>query len=382
MANSRLKITELPKIVYYGINTHPNNVLGKPTGTYAPVTTDKDDSVHKDDELVIACHDVDQSSAVKTSYSISMQEIQRFVLQQSKDDLYSTETLVIGRSSPGTVDGITEGNCNVKIAGNLEIAGGLSVTDTAGSFSTGTLNAVKVNVTGDDSDALNAKNLKVTKKINLSTGILTINGINWAGTSVADHGAAAVGKALVVNTSTTKLKYDYVHSDYIKVEPSAADAWTLSKTIFDLQAQLAVLEGYNHVTEHHTQNTDTKLDTGTVEIVTAEHGTAASYSSYTAPAELGDSSSASATPKRVVLNGAGLVLPHHDDEEDLTDESVSKNIRAVLGEVRWNIFNGVPTLYIATSAHSDPGVNMGAGMDDAKEWHGIPLFGGTSEFPD
>jgi len=381
MANSRLKITELPKIVYYGINTHPN-ALGIPTGTYAPVTTDKDDSVHKDDELVIACHDVDQSSAVKTSYSISMQEIQRFVLQQSKDDLYSTETLVIGRSSPGTVDGITEGNCNVKIAGNLEIAGGLSVTDTAGSFSTGTLNAVKVNVTGDDSDALNAKNLKVTEKINLSTGILTINGINWAGTSVADHGAAAVGKALVVNTSTTKLKYDYVHSDYIKVEPSDADAWTLTKTVWDIQGRLDTLEGYDHVTDHHTQDTDTKLDTGTVEIVTAEHGTAASYSSYNAPAELGDSSSGAETPKRVVLTDTALVLPKHKDAEDLTDESVSKNIRAVLGEVRWNIFNGVPTLYIATNPLSGAGLNTGAGKDDAKEWHGIPLFGGVGDFPD
>ena len=381
MANSRLKITELPKIIYYGINTHPNE-LGIPTGTYAPVTTDKNDSVHKDDELVIACHDVDQSSTVKTSYSISMQEIQRFVLQQSKDDLYSTETLVIGRSSPGTVDGITEGNCNVKIAGNLEITGGLSVTDTAGSFSTGTLNAVKVNVTGNDSDALNAQNLKVTEKINLSTGILTINGINWAGTSVTDHGTAAVGKALVVNTSTTKLKYDYVHSDYINVAPSDTTSWTLSKTVFDIQARLDTLEGYDHVTEHHTQNTDTKLDSGTVEIVTAEHGTDATYPSYTAPAELGDNSSLSSTPKRVVLDGAALVLPRHDDEQDLTDESVSKNIRAVIGEVRWNIFNGVPTLYIATSAHSLPGENHGAGKDDAKEWHGIPLFGGTSEFPD
>ena len=88
-----------------------------------------------------------------------------------------------------------------------------------------------------------------------------------------------------------------------------------------------------------------------------------------------------ATPKRVVLDGT-LVLPKHKDGEDLTDEETSKHIRAVLGEVRWNIFNGVPTLYIATNPLSAAGLNTAAGKDDAKEWHGIPLFGATSEFPD
>ena len=52
MANARLKITELPKIVYYGINTHPDATPGE----YNPAG-DSIKSVHKDDELIIAVHD-------------------------------------------------------------------------------------------------------------------------------------------------------------------------------------------------------------------------------------------------------------------------------------------------------------------------------------
>ena len=77
------------------------------------------------------------------------------------------------------------------------------------------------------------------------------------------------------------------------------------------------------------------------------------------------------TPKVYILQLGNLVLAKVG--------YTSKDIKATVGEVRWNVFNGVPTLYLAISAHADP---TGSAGTDAKEWAGIPLFGDIVDFPD
>ena len=42
----------------------------------------------------------------------------------------------------------------------------------------------------------------------------------------------------------------------------------------------------------------------------------------------------------------------------------------MIGEIRWNIFNSIPTIYLAVSDDNGAGATAGA-----KTWYGIPMFG-------
>ena len=345
MANKRIKITELPKIEFYGYNTHPA----------AAYNSDNDSSktVHKEDEAVIAVHDITPDSTTKTTYSISMEEIQRFVLQRNHGEEYDTETLVIGRSAEPNVDGKPENACKVQIAGDFEVLGAFETSATAGSFSTENLTVDKVTVnerlTITDTADLRINNgglLHVKKggtlKVNNGTTAITLG---ESGSIVSGVG----GRSVLVADTTSTLNYNLLTTSDIYY-PDVTTGEQLTTTLDNLNAQLATLEGIDH-----TQNTDTELDAGVVEVTDGD---------YTTPDEV-------ATPtKRVVLNDASLVLPKHPNAEDLTVEDTSKTIKAVIGEVRWNVYEGVPTLYLAVSGHPDVTADA-----DAKSWYGIPLFG-------
>lgn len=81
--------------------------------------------------------------------------------------------------------------------------------------------------------------------------------------------------------------------------------------------------------------------------------------------------------------GSPIVLGgKHMDEVDLTDSTynyVSENkigprqFAANIGELRWNMYNGVPTLYLAVKKMG-PEVT-GSKTAGACHWYGVPLFG-------
>ena len=51
----------------------------------------------------------------------------------------------------------------------------------------------------------------------------------------------------------------------------------------------------------------------------------------------------------------------------------SQTVPARIGEIRWNIYNNIPTLYLAVSA--DAAAGTGGVHARAKIWYGVPLFG-------
>lgn len=74
---------------------------------------------------------------------------------------------------------------------------------------------------------------------------------------------------------------------------------------------------------------------------------------------------------RLIANSPLVLAAKFENGQDLTVNTVSKDIPAQIGEIRWNIFNGIPTLYMAVSADN----STSGRVDKAKIWYGIPLFG-------
>jgi len=95
------------------------------------------------------------------------------------------------------------------------------------------------------------------------------------------------------------------------------------------------------------------------------------------------------TTKRAVFNSPVVFGAKHPDGEDLTEREVSYKYAAQLGELRWNFFNEIPTLYMAVKKDPDQGktsvtikrkdgitTRVVSGIDDnAMIWYGVPLFG-------
>lgn len=84
---------------------------------------------------------------------------------------------------------------------------------------------------------------------------------------------------------------------------------------------------------------------------------------------------------RVVMASPVVLGAKHADNIDLTDITTEqgpngpKNFPAQIGEIRWNIYNNVPTIYLAVAElPTEDGGVMGA-----KTWYGVPLFGTIAE---
>ena len=68
------------------------------------------------------------------------------------------------------------------------------------------------------------------------------------------------------------------------------------------------------------------------------------------------------------------------DDVDLTDNTTNyqleskigpRDFAANIGEIRWNVYNGVPTIYLAVSKIT----GSVSRVQGACYWYGIPLFG-------
>lgn len=84
---------------------------------------------------------------------------------------------------------------------------------------------------------------------------------------------------------------------------------------------------------------------------------------------------------RTVFKSPVVLGGKHMDEVDLTDSSTNyasdnkigpRQFAANIGEIRWNMYNGVPTLYLAVRKMGSETPNKVAG---ACHWYGVPLFG-------
>lgn len=84
---------------------------------------------------------------------------------------------------------------------------------------------------------------------------------------------------------------------------------------------------------------------------------------------------------RVIFKAPIVLGAKHPDDVDLTDQTTNyqstlgvkgcKNFPAQVGEIRWNFYNGVPTLYLAVRKMS----GVSGQVDGACVWYGTPLFG-------
>ena len=84
---------------------------------------------------------------------------------------------------------------------------------------------------------------------------------------------------------------------------------------------------------------------------------------------------------RVVFKAPVVLGAKHADDVDLTDETTDwqgtvgskgpKNFPAQVGEIRWNKYNNVPTLYLAVSKMA----GVAGAVNGACHWYGVPLFG-------
>ena len=85
---------------------------------------------------------------------------------------------------------------------------------------------------------------------------------------------------------------------------------------------------------------------------------------------------------RVIFNSPVVLGAKHPDDLDLTDETTNwidktgnkgpKDFPAQVGEIRWNIYNGVPTIYLAVKKMNLSNV---VAVPGACHWYGVPLFG-------
>lgn len=85
---------------------------------------------------------------------------------------------------------------------------------------------------------------------------------------------------------------------------------------------------------------------------------------------------------RVIFGSPIVLAGKHADNIDLTDSTYNyagenkigpRQFAANIGEIRWNMYNGVPTIYLAVTKMG-PEVTGGK-VPGACHWYGVPLFG-------
>lgn len=436
MANKRIKISELPKIVY-------NPVAG---GTETTMTSA--------DYLPIAVTDR-TNAAIKTSMAVTTRELQRFILQQPRDlEDVSTE-LTIGR--PGvtvkstslsantltvagtavvnyasvtniqmdrisTPNGITAGPSTyptvLRSSGDL-VSYGMLVSNSNGIFTgegttlrtllsivpvTSKLNAGslltvaadgRISFTYDASTLLGSNN-SITKNTDLYgnvLGVSTTGGVNAATgitvTAIKDA-VTNVNTTLPINRDTTS------HGQkFITTTNGAANLTDLS-----IHNSGETIESLNvRTVTDAVKITQTKLDNptgsnlrfivsnanaptlGEARIASLDHMKLVTTNSPGNNAQVFNNQNSDRL-NRVVMTSPIVLGAKHQDDIDLTDSTIDQgqngpnNFVAQIGEIRWNIYNNVPTIYLAVADLPYP---SGGGIEGAKIWYGIPLFGTIAE---
>jgi len=435
MANKRIKISELPKIVF-------NPVAG---GTETTMTSA--------DYLPIAVTDRN-NAAIKSSMAVTTRELQRFILQQARDTEDVSTELTIGR--PGvtvktnslsgntmtvagtavmnyatvtnismdriqTPNGIQAGastyptvlrtggdlvsygllvsNSNGVFTGEgMTLRTLLSITPVTSKVNAGSLLTVasdgRVSFTYDASTLLGSAN-SITRNTALYGNVLGVSsagGVNAAtGVTVTDikNAVTNVNKTLPLNNDTTSHAQKFITTTNgaasladLEIHNSGETTASLNvRTVTDAvkitQSRLQNPTGSNLRFIVANENTPTLEN---AKISNPDHMKLVTTNSPGNNAQ--DHNNQNSDRLNRVVMGSPLVLgAKHQDNIDLTDITTGqgpdgpKNFAAQIGEIRWNIYNRVPTLYLAVA---DLPTSAG-GVTGAKIWYGVPLFGTIAE---
>lgn len=407
MANKRIKISELPRITFI------------PNATGTTVTTTSADY------LPIAVTDK-TNATVKTTMTITTRELMRFVLQQSAPaadgtDIDLSEKLVIGRENytveiPDLVVGdlIVTGSStfdtavykNLVVSGNLDVQGG-GFTLAGGHGAGGATYSTKLKERKKDGTGawIPGDNLSYGIMTSRENGVIDGMGFSLATLigiePVVDLGSTS-STGLVAGVDTTgKLNFTHIGSqlntggsitnDTTKIGNviSVGNAGQLEYGQNGVKVQInavanAVAETGKNIPIENVNDDMLPVVTHQINSTHAQPITATKMVSHVRYNNTADTLSDTETSigsselRRTVFDVPIVLSNRHEngataDQHDLTDNDASATVPAQVGEIRWNIFNGVPTLYLAVSAHPNIGTT---GVDaNAKAWYGVPLFG-------
>lgn len=388
MANKRIKISELPVIPY-----------ARTAGTNTP-TVKNSDTVP-----ITVSSTADQT--IKKTMSITTREMKRYVLQQ----LPSTTELVdetTGRDTtltiaPGMTVRVDTLSADTIKYNTIESAGGTSTQEMAN------LSVVSLTST----NAITVGNSRYPSTVYASdgstplTGALLVSNIDakftGKGTTLRDllnspagvvtDGTENEGRVVSIDSSG-KLVFSNSTSTILQAAESFAstggdEAGKLLKVGDDgslaatTMAATDVTTAVNATSAEFTaaSSTDQKLLVYTSATPSLDDIKLASEAHMKLVTDVNEDDDADAgsnahiiandDEKKVVVSSPLVLGYKHLDGVDLTEQSVSMNVEAVVGEIRWNFFNGVPTLYLATSRD---GTASGS-ADHPCHWYGVPLFG-------
>lgn len=390
MANKRIKISELPKV------------------TFNPAAGVLDTTITDENYLPIAVTDRN-NAAIKTSMAVTTRELQRYVLQQPADFDDKTNELTLARTgytvkaptlsstnfftTNATVNTLAVTNfttSSLTVDGNISAGSSVypSVLRRTGQ-ALGEENLIIVSGPGGIISSTPGKSLIEFITNNIVTGsanigkIVTVGSGSGGGTlafnqdirtlirganSIESNPVTTGGETLAVGTNGSIVPASTLNSTYsvVKIENTynaIKATGTQFKSATNTNQKLLVT----------TNTTPTLSGDGTssdIEVASTDH-----MKLTTVIDDLNDAVNYSSTGEtRVIANSPLVLAAKFENGQDLTMNSVSKDIPAQVGELRWNVYNGVPTLYMAVSADS----STTGRVDKAKIWYGIPLFGDLS----
>ena len=401
MANKRIKISELPKIVY------------------DPLAVGTTTSVTSGDYLPIAVTDrVD--ATLKTTMAITTRELQRFVLGQNVTEEFDNNVLKIGRGGDHRVeianltvgDMTVTGNSNFGSASysNLDVSNKLTVGATlqvgtsiypsklfdrndSNSSSKYKANLIPTTLVGGvlDGSAVTLASLIASNPITTNTSLegrtLTVGpggALAYTQTNLESELASAGtlssnpahGGLLLMISSNGGLSYttsenlnDTAGNDYsidVKADNIADTVLALSTTIPTATTK-DDQRLFTTTSSSPVLSADVELAPAeTIEINTSQDALSATPTEMQGSASIEDD----ATTSRTVFKSPIVLGTKHQDDVDLTERVNSLEINAQVGEIRWNIHNNVPTIYLAVAKDSSPKTGIRSCI-----WYGIPLFG-------
>ncbi len=375
MANKRIKISELPKITWNKI--------------------DASSSLSEKDYLPIAVTDA-TNATVKTTQTITTRELQRFLLLHdngTSDDEWDKNKLVIGGVSTvveltgtarinhleveGTFTAASPNFTNLNVAaltasGNIQAqtltllgASGNTTPLIVGSTAYPSILAGKYSLLGT-TDSVNSPLQEVTFSDMVSNATVTSN----------------TNRPVVVNSQgqisfNTTYEQFFSRSGLFDVTGAGSKAGKIVfidpvQGGFDFSIQKDTLEDAVDVVTNTFLNS-----TGDGSVLKTTN------SSLTLAEEIESTDGGTTHHKRVIVRAPLVLGTKHINDIDLTERVNSINIPAAIGEIRWNIFNEIPTIYLAV--YDDPNAgefntDIGTGSlvnvdENAKIWFGVPLFG-------
>jgi len=388
MANKRIKISELPPISY-ARTAGENTPSIKDTDTFPVTVSSKADAT------------------VKKTMSITSEEMRRYVLQQlpstqeltTEDGIATTLTIAPGltvRIGDLSADSITYNTLQSSGEGASQAMTSLEVVSLTST------NAIRVG--GGTSGSIYPSILYNTSNEIVSNGLLVANDGGYftgkgtslqtllAGTGGVVTKASNSGKLVTVNGTG---KFEFNQSTRTVLRNSGSISSPIGSA--EIDAILKVGTDGSIAPDTNITATDVKaaVDRTAVEFTGASATDQKFLVTTAGSPSLDDIKIASAAHMKlvtdvslddnatnnIIVNGneakvvvrSPLVLGYkHKDGDDLTDRAISQLVPAVVGEIRWNLFNSIPTLYLAVSVDA---TSPHTGQYQACNWYGVPLFG-------